>query len=34
MAVEGRDLERINRASDRLNAETTGVLDYQASEEE
>jgi hypothetical protein len=33
-AVEARDLERINRASDRLNAEATDVLDYQASEKE
>jgi hypothetical protein len=32
--VEARDLERINRASDRLNAEAADVLDYQASDEE
>ena len=32
--VEARDLERINRASDRLNAEAVEVLDYQASEED
>jgi Arc/MetJ-type ribon-helix-helix transcriptional regulator len=32
--VEARDLERINKASDRLNAEVADVLDYQASDEE
>jgi metal-responsive CopG/Arc/MetJ family transcriptional regulator len=32
--VEARDLERINRASQRLNAEASEVLDYQASEED
>jgi Arc/MetJ-type ribon-helix-helix transcriptional regulator len=32
--VEAHDLERINRASDRLNAEAADVLDYQAPEEE
>jgi Arc/MetJ-type ribon-helix-helix transcriptional regulator len=30
--VEARDLEKINRASDRLNAEAADVLDYQAPE--
>jgi hypothetical protein len=29
-----RDLEQINRAFDRLNAEAADVLHYQASEEE
>jgi len=28
-AVEARDLERINAASDRLNSEALDVLDYQ-----
>lgn len=28
-----RDLERINRACDQLNAEAAEVLDYQAAEE-
>lgn len=28
-----RDLERINAAADRLNAEAVDVLEYQASEE-
>ncbi|HTE88843.1 MAG TPA: ribbon-helix-helix protein, CopG family [Terriglobales bacterium] len=32
--VEAHDLERINRASDRLNAEAAEVLDYQVSEED
>ena len=32
--IEAHDLQRINRASDRLNAESADVLDYQASEEE
>jgi hypothetical protein len=32
--VEARDLERINGASDRLNAEAAEVLDYQVSEED
>jgi len=32
--IEAHDLQRINRASDRLNAEAADVLDYQASEEE
>ena len=32
--VEAKDLDRINRASDRLNAEAADVLDYQASDEE
>jgi len=29
-AVQARDLERINAASDRLNAEAADVLEYQA----
>ncbi len=32
--IEARDLERINQASERLNAEAAEILDYQASEEE
>ena len=32
--VEARDLERINQASDRLNAEAAEVLEFQASEED
>jgi Arc/MetJ-type ribon-helix-helix transcriptional regulator len=32
--VEAKDLDRINRASDRLNAEVADVLDYQASDGE
>ena len=32
--VEARDLDRINKASDRLNSEVADVLDYQASDEE
>jgi metal-responsive CopG/Arc/MetJ family transcriptional regulator len=32
-AVHARDLERINRAADRLNLEAADVLDYQTSEE-
>jgi metal-responsive CopG/Arc/MetJ family transcriptional regulator len=32
--IEAHDLERINRASDRLNAEAAEVLDYQVSEED
>jgi metal-responsive CopG/Arc/MetJ family transcriptional regulator len=32
--IEAHDLHRINRASDRLNAEVADVLDYQASEED
>jgi metal-responsive CopG/Arc/MetJ family transcriptional regulator len=31
--LQARDLERINRAADGLNAEAADVLDYQASEE-
>lgn len=31
--TQARDLERINRAADGLNAEAADVLDYQASEE-
>jgi metal-responsive CopG/Arc/MetJ family transcriptional regulator len=31
-ALHARDLERINRAADRLNAEAADVLEYQASE--
>ena len=32
--IEAHDLQRINRASDRLNAEAAEVLDYQAPEED
>jgi metal-responsive CopG/Arc/MetJ family transcriptional regulator len=32
-ALHAQDLERINRAADRLNLEAADVLDYQASEE-
>jgi metal-responsive CopG/Arc/MetJ family transcriptional regulator len=32
-AVQARDLERINAASDRLNSEAADVLEYQAPEE-
>ena len=32
-ALHARDLERINRAADRLNAEAAEVLNYQASDE-
>ncbi len=32
-AVEARDLERINKAAERLNLEAAEVLDYQASGE-
>jgi metal-responsive CopG/Arc/MetJ family transcriptional regulator len=32
-AIHARDLELINAAADRLNAEANDVLDYQASEE-
>jgi len=32
-ALHARDLERINRAADRLNAEALDVLQYQAGEE-
>ncbi|OLB88027.1 MAG: hypothetical protein DMG86_18955 [Acidobacteria bacterium] len=32
--IEARDLERINQASERLNAEAAEILDYQASEGE
>jgi len=32
-ALQARDLERINKAADRLNCEAAEVLDYQASEE-
>jgi metal-responsive CopG/Arc/MetJ family transcriptional regulator len=31
--AHARDLERINRAADRLNSEADDVLDYQAREE-
>ena len=31
-AVQARDLERLNRGADRLNAEAEEVLDYQTSE--
>ena len=30
--VQARDLERLNRGADRLNAEAEEVLDYQTSE--
>jgi hypothetical protein len=30
-AVQARDLERINRAADQLNAEAADVMEYQAS---
>ena len=32
-AVQARDLELINAASDRLNSEAVDVLEYQLSEE-
>jgi len=32
--IEARDLERINQASERLNAEAAEILDYQAPEGE
>ena len=32
-ALQARDLERLNAASDRLNLEALDVLDYQAREE-
>ena len=32
-AVQARDLERINRAADQLNAEAADVMEYQASVE-
>ena len=32
-AINARDLERINRAADRLNAEALDALQYQAGEE-
>ncbi len=32
-ALQGRDLERINNAADRLNREAAEVLEYQASGE-
>lgn len=32
-AIEARDLERINRAEESLNAEAADVLDYQALQE-
>jgi metal-responsive CopG/Arc/MetJ family transcriptional regulator len=32
-ALQARDLERINKAADRLNLEAAEVLDYQASGE-
>jgi metal-responsive CopG/Arc/MetJ family transcriptional regulator len=31
--ANARDLERINRAAERLNAEAADVLDYQAAED-
>ena len=32
-ALQAQDLERINKAADRLNLEVEEVLDYQAPEE-
>ena len=32
-AIQSRDVELINAAADRLNAEAADVLDYQVSEE-
>jgi metal-responsive CopG/Arc/MetJ family transcriptional regulator len=32
-ALHARDLARINRAADRLNAEASDVLEYQVSED-
>jgi len=32
-AIQARDVELINAAADRLNAEANDVLDYQVSEE-
>jgi hypothetical protein len=32
-ALQARDLERINKAAERLNHEATEVLDYQAIRE-
>ena len=31
--IEARDLEQLNRAADKLNAEVDDVLEYQVSEE-
>jgi metal-responsive CopG/Arc/MetJ family transcriptional regulator len=31
--ANARDLERINRAADRLNSEVADVLDYQAADD-
>lgn len=31
--ANARDLERINRAAERLNAEAADILDYQAAED-
>jgi metal-responsive CopG/Arc/MetJ family transcriptional regulator len=31
--LQARDLERLNKAADRLNVEAAEVLDYQASSE-
>ncbi len=33
-AIQARDLQRINQAADRLNAEAEEVLDYQTSEDQ
>jgi hypothetical protein len=33
VALEALDLERINRAADRLNSEAEDVLSYQASDD-
>ena len=33
MALHSRDLQRLNRAADRLNGEVADVLEYQASED-
>jgi metal-responsive CopG/Arc/MetJ family transcriptional regulator len=33
IALHSRDLQRLNRAADRLNREVADVLEYQASED-
>jgi len=33
MALHSRDLQRLNRAADRLNREVADVLEYQASQD-
>ena len=32
--IQARDLERLNRAAERLNSEATDVLEYQFTEED